>query len=249
MKSYISIYALAVFEAQFQHYLCLSSRGSETILIINLFRLPAALTSKLFEAAAYRHYSYTGAQNNNPVFGSSPVAASSRPESRPSRASDLGLNENLSWNPHLFYQSRPAIHGPQMGINENNFRPQGQRQTLGAAGNGFARQSPQNSFARRPQLGNNDNNRPNLFLPPGADDPDDIFIFDRPTSPRPRPPLTISSTSTTTTTIVADCDCPSTQEFNPVCGSDGITYTNPGKLKCAIFCGTGNLLFLEMSLS
>lgn len=203
--------------------------------------ISTVLASKLFETAAYRHYSYTGAQNTNPVFGSSSVADSSRPEYRPSRASNLGFNENLSWHPDLFYPSRPAIHGPQISINANNFRPQGQTRPSGGAGDGFSRPSPQNSIARRPQLGNNDNNRPNLVLPPGADDPDDIFIFDRPTSPRPRPggnetPLTTPSTSTTRT--VAGCDCPATQEFNPVCGSDGVTYTNPGKMKCAIFCGT-----------
>lgn len=36
--------------------------------------------------------------------------------------------------------------------------------------------------------------------------------------------------------------CPLTPEFNPVCGTDDITYTNPGRLLCLQFCGLGTYL-------
>ncbi|RVE54236.1 hypothetical protein evm_001063 [Chilo suppressalis] len=31
--------------------------------------------------------------------------------------------------------------------------------------------------------------------------------------------------------------CPTTSEYNPVCGSNGVTYTNPSRLECAKYCG------------
>lgn len=31
--------------------------------------------------------------------------------------------------------------------------------------------------------------------------------------------------------------CPTTNEYNPVCGTDNINYDNPQKLDCANFCG------------
>ncbi|KDR23286.1 uncharacterized protein LOC110839719 [Zootermopsis nevadensis] len=140
-----------------------------------------------------------------------------------SRPPALGFKENFSWGPDFFYPKER-----ERNVNANNFRP---RAPTGGI--------PRNSLGRRRQLGGGVNSRPDLFLPPAADDPDDIYIFDGATSPRPRPggseaPLTTPSTTTT----AANCDCPSTPEFNPVCGSDALTYTNPGKLKCAIFCGT-----------
>ena len=89
-----------------------------------------------------------------------------------------------------------------------------------------------NAFARRPTRQNPVPGLPNFnpFFPFGQNDRDDVFIFDRPTSKRP--PTTAGTT----------CDCPTTPEFNPVCGTNGETYSNPGKLKCAVSCGTGNAI-------
>jgi hypothetical protein len=195
----------------------------------------ALLSIKSFETAAYGHYPYTELQNHNPIFASSSVANYARREPRPLSGSDFSFKEIISGKRDLFYSRRPGIHGPQIDIGASNFHLPGQTQPLDGNFDGFARPSLQNSPGRRRQLGSNSNSNPNLFLPPVADDPDDIFIFDRPTSPNPRPVTTVSST---TTRMEENCDCPSTPEYNPVCGSDGNTYTNPGRLKCAIFCGT-----------
>lgn len=44
---------------------------------------------------------------------------------------------------------------------------------------------------------------------------------------------------------IAQClqNCPVTLEQQPVCGSDGVTYANSGRLICAKFCGIGKVRF------
>ncbi|XP_049939269.1 uncharacterized protein LOC126414019 [Schistocerca serialis cubense] len=66
--------------------------------------------------------------------------------------------------------------------------------------------------------------------------------------PRPTPPTTISTTAAAAAAAgggvpvdsfgrVAGCDCPAPPQYNPVCGSDGVTYNNPQILECANRCG------------
>ncbi|KAK9710354.1 Kazal-type serine protease inhibitor domain [Popillia japonica] len=40
------------------------------------------------------------------------------------------------------------------------------------------------------------------------------------------------------TNNVRDCirNCKTTPQYNPICGSDNVTYDNEGKLNCAIDC-------------
>ncbi|KAM0734900.1 hypothetical protein ACS0PU_011013 [Formica fusca] len=44
---------------------------------------------------------------------------------------------------------------------------------------------------------------------------------------------TLSSTTQRTTT---NCPCIATAEYNPVCGSDNVTYWNMGRFNCAKNC-------------
>lgn len=44
---------------------------------------------------------------------------------------------------------------------------------------------------------------------------------------------TLSSTTQRTTT---NCPCIATAEYNPICGSDNVTYWNMGRFNCAKNC-------------
>jgi len=58
-----------------------------------------------------------------------------------------------------------------------------------------------------------------------------------------RPPLNIIlNENTMINSTVRECiqsKCPSTNEYNPICGNDDITYQNPSKFKCSQLCQSG----------
>lgn len=92
----------------------------------------------------------------------------------------------------------------------------------------------------------------NNFQPNGLTFPtDDIYL--RPTAATTRRTTTqISSTTeyptTRRTTTMTPCErqCLVTQEFNPVCATDGENYSNPGRLKCAQNCGKRMINFFNV---
>lgn len=44
------------------------------------------------------------------------------------------------------------------------------------------------------------------------------------------------------------CNCPVPPQFNPVCGSDGVTYGNLQKLNCARSCGKSRFSSVQFTL-
>ncbi|XP_034935153.1 uncharacterized protein [Chelonus insularis] len=105
--------------------------------------------------------------------------------------------------------------------------------------------------------------RPQMMMDPDYDLMDDIFVADgfsfdgpadrsNPNFMNNRPPLTVTdqpivnvnnpttgTVSTTMSPVLTNCiqSCLATSEFNPVCGTDGVDYNNPGRLTCAQRCG------------
>ncbi|KAL6439362.1 hypothetical protein ACFW04_003897 [Cataglyphis niger] len=45
-----------------------------------------------------------------------------------------------------------------------------------------------------------------------------------------------NNASSTTQRTTTDCPCIATAEYNPICGSDNVTYWNMGRFNCAKNC-------------
>ncbi|KAJ3627605.1 hypothetical protein MTP99_014969 [Tenebrio molitor] len=73
---------------------------------------------------------------------------------------------------------------------------------------------------------------------------DDSSFEDNRQRPRPRPTPAPSTAPSGTTTTTASPEynscirrCPTTPQYNPICGSNRITYQNESHLRCANRCG------------
>lgn len=64
---------------------------------------------------------------------------------------------------------------------------------------------------------------------------DDVIIFDD-NEDRESTSTTPSTTTQGSTINTTNCPCASTTEYNPVCGTDNVTYWNMGAFNCAKNC-------------
>ncbi|KAF7278122.1 uncharacterized protein LOC143190390 [Rhynchophorus ferrugineus] len=62
-----------------------------------------------------------------------------------------------------------------------------------------------------------------------------IAVFHITSAQETQPPQTVDVTSATFRSCFRSC--PTINNYNPVCGSDGVTYDNIQKLQCAQRCG------------
>ncbi|XP_045768098.1 putative mediator of RNA polymerase II transcription subunit 26 isoform X4 [Maniola jurtina] len=156
-----------------------------------------------------------------------------------------GLQNNQNSNRIVFPNDQVPMQGvPQgqaPGLNQG--QPQDPQETFQNGNPGL-----QNGGSFNPQDSNGLNNLPNVNLQrpllqyPLTNEPDviteKVAILGLPvtvSNETTQKPLVNASTSSAMKQCVQDC--PSTSEYNPVCGSNNITYFNEGKMECARFCG------------
>lgn len=53
--------------------------------------------------------------------------------------------------------------------------------------------------------------------------------------------------STTTQRTSTNCPCIATAEYNPVCGSDNVTYWNMGRFNCAKNCNPRKIIVINIT--
>lgn len=74
-------------------------------------------------------------------------------------------------------------------------------------------------------------------LPAGVEAPTGLITGVQPDSTSTLSPPTSTTMSPEYTTCFQNCN--GTSEYNPLCGTDGLEYSNPSRLECAKGCGKG----------
>ncbi|XP_063384171.1 putative uncharacterized protein DDB_G0288537 [Cydia fagiglandana] len=142
----------------------------------------------------------------------------------------------------------PSQSNPQ-NFNGNNF---GQNQNLNTGTlddiplqNGISQSRPGNQFQNQnqgnQQFQNQNGNQMSIQNqnPQGLDEYNPVAILGKPVAMTTSVPDSIVFQDGSDTPTQRQCvqDCRSTTEYKPVCGSNNVTYFNPGRFICARNCG------------
>ncbi|XP_047019750.1 putative uncharacterized protein DDB_G0282133 [Helicoverpa zea] len=124
---------------------------------------------------------------------------------------------------------------PSNSIGGTNANP-GMAQYPNSGGSGFPG-NENNTPQTRPQISNGQGNNPS--------NNDTAAILGKPVivPPTTSPGQAVLDNSTAATQKQCVQDCPSTSEYDPICGSDNVTYMNPGRFDCAKKCGVAVSLY------